>query len=43
MEENGLEIVRSAFVRAGFKEELSEKVGKEILVVSRRILKGGGK
>ena len=43
MKENGLEIVRSAFVRAGFSEELPEKDGKEILVVSRRILKGGGK
>ena len=43
MKENGLEIVRSAFVRAGFTKELSEKDGKEILVVSRRILKGGGR
>ena len=34
---NGLSIVRSAFVRAGFAEELSEKDGKEILVVSRRL------
>ena len=43
MKDNGLEIVRTAFVRAGFAEELPEKDGKEILVVSRRILKGGGK
>jgi len=43
MKDNGLEIVRTAFVRAGFAEELHEKDGKEILVVSRRILKGGGK
>ena len=40
---SGLEIVRSAFVRAGFQEELRENGGKEILVVSRRTTKGGAK
>ena len=41
-EDNGLSVEKTMFVRAGFASELSESEGKEILLLSRRVVKEGG-